>query len=41
MTSDGGDPSTVGKAIQLDGVPTTVVGVLPQGVRFPAAGTFE
>lgn len=36
----GADPAIVGKAIQLDGVPTTVVGVLPEGLRFPAAGTF-
>jgi len=36
----GADPAIVGQAIQLDGVPTTVVGILPQGVRFPAAGTF-
>lgn len=36
----GADLSIVGKSIQLDGVPTTVVGVLPEGIRFPAAGTF-
>jgi putative ABC transport system permease protein len=36
----GADPSIVGKAIQLDGAPATVVGVLAPGIRFPAAGTF-
>jgi predicted permease len=36
----GGDPSVVGRSIQIDGAPTTVVGVLPKDVRFPAAGTF-
>ena len=36
----GGDASIVGQPIQLDGAPATVVGVLPPGLRFPAAGTF-
>ena len=35
------DPSIVGRAIRINGVPTTVVGVLPPKVRFPAAGTFH
>ncbi len=36
----GSDPAIVDKSILLDGVPTTVVGVLPAGLRFPEAGTF-
>ncbi len=36
----GSDPSIVDKTILLDGVPTTIVGVLPAGLRFPEAGTF-
>ena len=31
----GGDPSIVGRAIDLAGTPTTVVGVMPQDFRFP------
>lgn len=31
----GGDPTVVGSVIRLDGVPTTVVGVMPEGFRFP------
>jgi predicted permease len=31
----GGDPGIVGKRIVLDGVPTTVIGVMPQGFYFP------
>ncbi|HXV87070.1 MAG TPA: ABC transporter permease [Gemmatimonadales bacterium] len=31
-----GDPSTVGRSLLLSGVPTTVVGVLPEGFRFEA-----
>ena len=32
----GGDPSIVGRTIVLDRTPTTVVGVLPAGLAFPA-----
>jgi putative ABC transport system permease protein len=35
----GADPQIVGRALQLDGIPYTVVGVLPQGVYFPAPDT--
>ena len=31
----GGDPAIVGKAIELDSSPYTVVGVLPQGFHYP------
>ncbi len=30
-----GDPAVVGTAITLDGVPNTVVGIMPQGFAFP------
>ncbi|QSQ21930.1 ABC transporter permease [Pyxidicoccus parkwayensis] len=30
------DPSVLGRTLQLDGVPYTVVGVLPRGVEYPA-----
>jgi predicted permease len=33
----GADPSVVGRTVDLDGRPTTVVGVLPEGFRFPIA----
>jgi putative ABC transport system permease protein len=39
-TRFGGDPSIAGRAVRIDGVPTTIVGVLPRGVRFPDSGTF-
>ncbi len=32
----GGDPDLVGTAIQLDGVPVTVIGIAPAGVRPPS-----
>src|SRR5205085_11007887 len=32
----GGDPRVVGSAITLDGVPHTIVGVMPVGFTFPA-----
>ncbi len=31
----GADPRIVGRTIQVDGLPTTVAGVLPEGFRFP------
>src|SRR6185295_9207553 len=31
----GGDPGVVGKSLDLEGVPTTIVGVLPEVLRFP------
>jgi predicted permease len=31
----GGDPKVVGKTLRFGGDPTTVIGVLPPGVRFP------
>lgn len=33
----GGDPELVGKSIVLDGVATTVVGILPSGFKYPQA----
>ncbi len=35
QTRLGGDPGAVGRAIQLDGAPVTVVGVMPARFRFP------
>jgi putative ABC transport system permease protein len=32
----GASPSALGKVIRLDGQPATVVGVLPEGLRFPS-----
>jgi putative ABC transport system permease protein len=34
----GSDPSIVGRTVSLDGRPTEVVGVMPQGFAFPASG---
>jgi hypothetical protein len=31
------EPATVGRAIELDGAPAIVVGILPPGFRFPEA----
>jgi predicted permease len=31
----GGDAGVIGKTLRIDGHPTTVIGVLPQGMRFP------
>jgi predicted permease len=31
----GGDAGVVGKMLRIDGQPTTVIGVLPRGMRFP------
>jgi len=36
--SFGGDPGVIGRVISLNGEPTTVLGVLPDWFRFPAAG---
>jgi predicted permease len=33
----GGDPSVVGRSVSIEGAPTTVIGVLPEDVRFPFA----
>jgi putative ABC transport system permease protein len=35
----GSDPRMVGSALQVDGIPYTVIGVLPRGVSYPAADT--
>ncbi len=35
----GGDPSVLGRRIQLGGKPTTIVGVMPKGFWFPAPTT--
>jgi putative ABC transport system permease protein len=35
----GADPQLVGRHIQVDGIPYTVVGVLPRGVNFPTPET--
>lgn len=35
----GGDPSVIGTAVKLDGVPYTVVGVMPREFRFPGTET--
>jgi putative ABC transport system permease protein len=35
----GGDPSAIGRELILDGVPTLIVGVMPDGFAFPVAGT--
>lgn len=32
----GGDPSVVGRTVRLNGKPATIVGVMPDGFRFPA-----
>ncbi|MGD9904784.1 MAG: ABC transporter permease [Vicinamibacterales bacterium] len=37
----GADPAVVGRAIQLDAVPFTVVGVMPPGFEFPTATDVE
>jgi putative ABC transport system permease protein len=34
----GGDPAAVGSILQVDGVATRIVGVMPPDFRFPAAG---
>lgn len=35
QTMFGGDPKAIGKALQIGGSPSTVIGVLPMGMRFP------
>jgi putative ABC transport system permease protein len=35
----GKDPNVLGRVINLDGVPSTIIGVLPPGFRFPANNT--
>ena len=36
----GGDPDVLGKALRLDGVARTVVGVMPRGIDFPGGARF-
>jgi putative ABC transport system permease protein len=35
----GGDASIIGQTLALDGISTEVVGIMPAGFKFPAAGT--
>jgi putative ABC transport system permease protein len=35
QTQFGGDSNAVGKMVRLDGIPYTVIGVMPSGFRFP------
>lgn len=37
----GGDPGVIGRALNLNGEPFTVVGILPQTVRLPASGNWH
>jgi putative ABC transport system permease protein len=32
----GGDPGVLGRAVNINGLPATIVGVMPEGVRFPS-----
>ena len=36
-----GSPSIVGKTVQIDAHPVTIVGVMPKGFDYPVAGTQE
>ena len=36
----GKDPNLIGQTIRLNGVPTTVIGVMPHGLTFPSLGNF-
>ena len=36
----GGDPDVVGRLVRVDGEPSTVIGVMPEGVRFPFRAEF-
>jgi putative ABC transport system permease protein len=38
-TRFGGDPSVIGRSVQLDGQPAQIVGVMPPGFTFPDADT--
>lgn len=35
----GGDPGVIGRAVQLDGAPHTVIGVMPASFQFPSRST--
>lgn len=37
MRRYGGDPGVIGKAIRVDEAPATVIGVMPEGMKFPMA----
>ena len=36
----GGDPDVVGRVVRVDGEPSTVIGVMPEGVSFPFHAAF-
>jgi predicted permease len=35
----GGDPSIVGRAVPMNGLPTTIVGIMPEGFSYPSVQT--
>ena len=37
----GGDPQVIGRAVSIDGVPHTIVGVMPASFRFPLSMPFD